>query len=191
MSSQNVNRYMAAMVYEEAYSLEFNWQKHLPPEVFEFHNLLWREMNTPIDLHMGVVLPFVGSCLGPKTKGLSLTHPSVLNIFWINIAMSGVGKSLTRHKFISELMDYIVCNWNGKVKNFKISRFTCAGMINSTLCIHKVISQFLMNICLKELIDKCMHIYSQIQIIELLKKLRSIVHFKVWRIRSSQLKVYV
>ena len=121
MSSQNINRYMAAMVYEEVYSLEFNWQKHLPPKVFEFHNLLVRETNAPIDLHMGVVLPFVGSCLGPKTKGLFLTHPLVLNFFWINIATSCVWKSLAWHKFISKLMDYIVRNSNGKVKNFEIS----------------------------------------------------------------------
>ena len=52
MSSQNMNRYTATMVYEEVYSLEFNWQKHLLPEVFEFHNLLWRETNAPIDLHI-------------------------------------------------------------------------------------------------------------------------------------------
>ena len=94
MSSQNVNRYTATMVYKEAYSLEFNWQKHLLPEVFEFHNLRRRETNAPIDLHMGVVLPFVGSCLGPKTNGIFLTCPSVLNMFWIHVAVSGVGKSL-------------------------------------------------------------------------------------------------
>ena len=39
----------------------------------------------PIDLHMGVVLPFVSACLGPRTKGFFLTHPTVLNLFWINV----------------------------------------------------------------------------------------------------------
>ena len=42
---------------------------------------------------MGTVLPFVTSCVGPRTKGLFLTHPSVLNLFWLNIGASGTGKS--------------------------------------------------------------------------------------------------
>lgn len=115
------------MVYEEAYSISFNWQKHLPKELFKFHNLVWKETNAPIELHMGVVLPFVAACLGPKTKGHFLTRPSVLNLFWINVAASGVGKSITRHRFISQPMDYIIDNYPDQVPNFEISRFTRAG----------------------------------------------------------------
>ena len=128
MFSQTVNRYTAGMVYEQAYSLDFNWQKHLPEEVFKYHELLWKETNAPIDLHMGVVLPFVASCLGPKTRGHFLTRPSVLNLFWINVAASGVGKSITRQKFISQPMDYILKNASSAISNFEISRFTRAGM---------------------------------------------------------------
>ena len=77
---------------------------------------------------MGVVLPFVSACLGPHTNGHILTHPSVLNLFWINVMASGVGKSVTRQRFISELLDYIIHKSNNAVPDFKISRFTWPGM---------------------------------------------------------------
>ena len=128
MSSQNVNRYMAGMVYKHVYSIDFNWQKHLSEEVFRYHELLWKETNAPIDLHMGVVLPFVASCLGPQTKGHFLTRPSILNLFWINVAVSSMGKSITWQKFISQPMDYIIKNASAQISNFEISRFTRAGM---------------------------------------------------------------
>ena len=70
---------------------------------------------------MGVVLPFVSACLGLHTKGHFLTRPSVLNLFWINVAASGVGKSVTRQRFISEPLDYIIHNSNNAVPDFEIS----------------------------------------------------------------------
>ena len=94
MFSQTVNRYTAGMVYEQAYSLDFNWQKHLPEEAFKYHELLWKETNAPIDLHIGVVLPFVASCLGRKTRGHFLTRPSILNLFWINVVATASAKVL-------------------------------------------------------------------------------------------------
>ena len=115
------------MLYESAYNIAFNWKSHLPNSVFKYHKLVWKETNAPIELHMGVVLPFVSACLGPRTKGHFLTCPSVLNLFWINVAVSGVGKSVTRQHFISEPLDFIIHNSNNAVPDFEISRFTRPG----------------------------------------------------------------
>ena len=119
--------FTSGMLYESAYNIAFNWKSHLPNSVFKYHELVWKETNAHIELHMGVVLPFVLACLGPRTKGHFLTCPSVLNLFWINVAVSGVGKSVTRQCFISELLDYIIYNSNNAVPDFEISRFTWPG----------------------------------------------------------------
>ena len=119
--------FTSGMLYESAYNILFNWKSHLPNSVFKYHELIWKETNAPIKLHMGVVLPFVLACLGPCTKGHFLTRPSVLNLFWINVAASGVGKSVTRQRFISEWLDYIIHNSNNAVPDFEISRFTRPG----------------------------------------------------------------
>ena len=63
----------ADKLYEEAFSIKYAWEHMLPKEVFEYHNLIFRECNVPVDLQMGTILPFVASCLGPNTKGLFLT----------------------------------------------------------------------------------------------------------------------
>ena len=122
------SNFTSGMLYESAYSIPFNWKNHLPECVYKYHELIWKETNAPIELHMGVVLTFISACLGLRTKGHFLTQPSVLNLFWINVAASGVGKSVTRHRFISEPLDYIIENSNGAVPNFQISRFTQPGM---------------------------------------------------------------
>ena len=119
--------FTSEMLYESAYNIVFNWKNHLPNSVFKYHELIWKETNAPIELHIGVVLPFVLACLGPRTKGNFLTHPSVLNLFWINVMASDVGKSVTRQRFISELLDYIIHNSNDAVPDFEISRFTQPG----------------------------------------------------------------
>ena len=119
--------FTASMLYETAYTIPFNWQQHLPADVYNYHALVWKETNAPVDLHMGVVLPFVLSCLGTRTQGLFLTRGTVLNLFWINVAASGVGKSVMRHRFISEPLDYMIQNSAGCVPDFKISHFTRPG----------------------------------------------------------------
>ena len=48
--------------------------------------------------------------IGLKTRGLWSTNPAVLNLFWMNITASGVGKSKARWKLISEPMKYMSCN---------------------------------------------------------------------------------
>ena len=46
----------------------------------------------------------------------------------MNVAVSGVGKSVTRQHFISEPLDYIIHNSNNAVPDFEISHFTQPGM---------------------------------------------------------------
>ena len=125
--SFEMTSFTSSMLYETAYNIPFNWQKHLPPDIYRYHSLVWKETNAPVELHMGVVLPFVSACLGPRTKGHFLTRPTVLNLFWINVAASGVGKSITRHRFITDPLDYMIQKTAGSVPDFEISRFTRPG----------------------------------------------------------------
>ena len=110
--------YTSSMLYKSAYNIPFHWENYLPDDIFKYHLLVWKETNTSVDLRMGVVLPFILACLGPHTKGHFLTRPSVLNLF----------KSVTRHRFISEHLDYILLNSNGEIPDFEISRFTRPGI---------------------------------------------------------------
>ena len=126
--SQDDQAYSAEKLYEESFQIPFKWKDILPEHVFKFHDLFARETNSPIDLQMGTVLPFVASCVGPRTKGLFLTRPSVLNLFWLNIRASGTGKSQARKKFISEPLEYMLTNGQVKVPDFEISHFTRAGI---------------------------------------------------------------
>ena len=86
-------QYTKQKLYEEAFNVSYNWEKYLTEKCFNFHNLTCQETNSPISLQMGVMLPFVSACLGPSTRGCFMTRPSVLNLFWLNVAASGVGKS--------------------------------------------------------------------------------------------------
>ena len=97
------------------------------PKCFSFHDLTCRETNSPISLQMGVMLPFVAACLGPTTRGHFMTRPSVLNLFWLNVAASGVGKSETRKRLVSEPLEYIFAQPNSKIQDFEVSKFTRAG----------------------------------------------------------------
>ena len=127
--SQNTGSYAAKKLYEEAYNIKYNWQKILPEDVLQFHNLVVQQTNAPVDLQMGTALPFVASCMGPKTRGHFLTTPSCLNLFWIVVAASGAGKSQSRKRFISDALEYILSNGRVKVEDFEISKFTHAGNI--------------------------------------------------------------
>ena len=100
-------QYTKQKLYEEAFNVSFNWEKFLTPRCYEFHNLTCMETNSPVPLQMGVMLPFVLACLGPTAYRCFLTRPSVLNLFWPNVATSRVGKSETRKRLISEPLEYI------------------------------------------------------------------------------------
>ena len=125
--SQASTSYTAEKLYEEAYNIQYNWDKILPSDVLEFHTLLSKQTNAPVDLQMGTVLPFVASCMGPKTCGHFLTTPLCLNLFWIIVAASGTGKSQSHKKFITDPLEYILNNGQVKVEDFEISKFTRAG----------------------------------------------------------------
>ena len=118
--SQPSTSYTAEKLYEEAYNIQYNWDKILPSDVLEFHTLVSKQTNAPVDLQMGTVLPFVASCMGPKTHGHFLTTPSYLNLFWIIVAASGAGKSQSRKRFISEPREYILTNGRVKIEDFEI-----------------------------------------------------------------------
>ena len=125
--SQEDQVYSVEKLYEESFQIKFNWKEILPQHVFCFHDLFARETNSPIDLQMGTILPFVTSCVGPHTKGLFLTRPSVLNLFWLNIGTSGTGKSQAHKKFISDPLEYMLSNGQVKIPDFEISHFTRVG----------------------------------------------------------------
>ena len=122
-------QYTKQKLYEEAFNVCFNWEQFLTPRCFEFHDLMCRETNSPIPLQMGVMLPFVSACLGPTTRGCFLTRPSVLNLFWLNVAASGVGKSETRKRLISEPLEYIFSQPECHISDFEVSKFTRAGKV--------------------------------------------------------------
>ena len=97
--------YTPCTLYESSFAMDFSWEKHLEPIVFRFDDLMRRQLNTPVELQMGTVLPFISACAGPHTQSLFFTDPSVLNLFWMNIAASGVGKSQSRKKLISQPLE--------------------------------------------------------------------------------------
>ena len=125
--SQVSTNVTADKLYEEAFSIKYAWEHMLLKEVFEYHNLIFRECNAPVDLQMCTILLFVASCLGPNTKGLFLTQACCLNLFWILVGNSGAGKSQSRKRFISEPLEYVLANGRVQIPDFEISKFTRAG----------------------------------------------------------------
>ena len=111
MSQQE--QYTKQKLYEEAFNVSFNWEKYLSQKCFKFHDLTCREINSP--------------CLGPTSCGCFMTRPSVLNLFWLNVAASGIGKSETRKRLVSEPLEYIFGQNDVKLEDFEVSKFTRAG----------------------------------------------------------------
>ena len=126
-----MSQYNSSRVYEEAFKMKFRWEDWLPDEVFQFHNYLYKAQNTPIGLQMGVLLPFVSSLCGPRTKCTFLNTPSVLNLFWLNVGASGIGKTQARRAMIADPMKYILQHTGSDQCDFVVSKFTAAGMFFS------------------------------------------------------------
>ena len=116
--------YTPRHLYEESFGMNFNWEKHLYTGVYKFHDLMHCELSTPIELQMGTVLPFIGACCGPETKAIFFTQPSMLNIFWMNVAASGVGKSQSRKRLIAEPLEYMMHDKELKIPDFEVCNFT-------------------------------------------------------------------
>ena len=123
--------YGVNQLYEDSYTMQYDWERYLQPEILNFHDLIYKEFNSPVALQMGTLLPFVASLAGPKTKGLWSTRPNVLNFFTINIATSGTGKSQARKRLISEPLKYILQHVENKDKfpDMEVNKFTRAGKI--------------------------------------------------------------
>ena len=117
-----MDEYTTDRLYSDAFRIKCNWENYLPEEIFNFHDLLKKEINSPVALQMGVMLPFVSSLCGPTTRSLFLTKPSV-----INVAASGVGKSQSRSVLVTESLDFIAQNTESNFENFSVSRYTRAG----------------------------------------------------------------
>lgn len=130
-------------LYETAYKIQFNWEKWLPKEVFNFHRLNFQEFNSPVELQMGCILPFISSLCGPKTKCKFSTRKSCCNIFWVNVAASGVGKTQTRKRFISEPLKYLMQNVERNLIDFEVSKFTRAGKENNKYSYEIVIKLYI------------------------------------------------
>ena len=126
MSQGNAN-VTADDLYEEAFNIKYEWEKFLPKEVFKYHDLISKECKVPVDLQMGTILPFVASCVGPNTKGVFLTRPSCLNLFWIMVGASGAGKSQSHKHFIREPLKYVLNSGHVGLSDFEISKFTRVG----------------------------------------------------------------
>ena len=47
--------------------------------------------------------------------------------FWLNVAASGVGKSETRKRLVSEPIEYIFGQKDLKLEDLEVSKFTRAG----------------------------------------------------------------
>ena len=142
-------------LYYDAYSIKYNWSKWLHSEVNKYHELFELKYNSSITLQMGVLLPFISSCLGPQTSGLWSTDPGVLNLFWINIAASSSGKSIARSKLIAEPLDYMRdTNFDITFPDFEVSRFTRAGIYSIDIFIiylSYMYSSYIFKICIHDM----------------------------------------
>lgn len=126
--------YNVTRLYQETYNIPYNWERYLPSQIYQYHDLLYREFNSPVSLQMGVLLPFVSSLAGPKVKGLWGTRENVINFFTINIAASGVGKSNCRKQLISKPITYIQDNCSSsQFPDMEVNKFTRAGRILTIL----------------------------------------------------------
>ena len=95
--------------------------------MYRYHELVCKEVHAPVELQMGILLPFISSVHEPLKKGQFLTRTSCLNLFWLNIAASGVGKSQTRKCMISQRLQYILQNTDRAVQDFEVLKYTRAG----------------------------------------------------------------
>ena len=51
--------YNLGRLYEDAFNISYNWKKWLPHDVYRYHELVCKEVNAPVELQMGILLPFI------------------------------------------------------------------------------------------------------------------------------------
>ena len=122
-----MSQYSASKLYEHAFKITRDWKKWLPIHVYEYHNLIYKEVNAPLELQMGVLFPFISMICGPLICALFLTRPSVINLSWINVTVSGVGKTQSRKRMVTEPLKYILNNTDHSIEDFEVSKYTYAG----------------------------------------------------------------
>ena len=127
LKEKHVTVYSASKLYEHAFKMMWDWKKLLPSDVYDYHSLVYKEVNAPVELQMGVLLPFISTICGPLVRGSLLTRPCIINLFWINVAASGVGKTQSRKKMVSEPLKFILSNTDHAVEDFKVSKYTKTG----------------------------------------------------------------
>ena len=121
--------YNSARLYEDAFNIPYNWKKWLPPDVYRFHELVCKEVNAPVELQMGILLPFISSVCGPFYKRSFFDKTIMFEPFWFNVAASGAGKSQTQKRMISQPLQYILQNTEHGVQDFEVSKYTRAGNV--------------------------------------------------------------
>ena len=120
--------YNATRLYEDTYKMSYNWEKYLPENIYHFHDLLFKQLNAPVSLQMGTLIPFISAIAGPSVQGHFHTNPSVINFYTINIAASGVGKSQCRKKLVSDPIRHMIRSLPaGTFPDLEVNKFTRAG----------------------------------------------------------------
>ena len=122
-----MSQYTSLKLYEDAFLIKYDWKRWLNADLYRFHDLQCKEFNAPVTLQMGFILPFVAALVGPKTRGRFFSKPSVLNLFWINVAASGSGKSQCKERLISEPLEYVLGNCGHEQIDFEVNKFTAQG----------------------------------------------------------------
>ncbi len=89
----------------------------------------------PIDLQFGNILPAVTAFAGPGTKGKCTTRKGALNLFCMNVAAKGVGKSLAKAKFVEEPAEYCAQHIDS-FPDLIANKFTRAGLEDKVSTTH-------------------------------------------------------
>ena len=82
---------------------------------------MYKEVDAPVELQMGVLLPFISTICRPLVCGLFLTRPSIINLFGINVVASGLGKTQSRKRMVSEPLKYNLSNTDHAFEDFEVS----------------------------------------------------------------------
>lgn len=115
-------------LYHDVYAMDYFWEKRLPDDVHEYHKLHCEQFNSPVSLQMGLVLPFMASLLGPKTRARYFPTPTAVNLYWMTVAASGSGKTLARERLISDPLQYVMTNCGHEMVDYEVSKYTRAGI---------------------------------------------------------------
>ena len=49
-----MSQYSALKLYEHAFKMMWDWKKWLPSDIYDYHSLVYKEVNAPVELQIGV-----------------------------------------------------------------------------------------------------------------------------------------